>query len=165
MDVFLKQLKVISKNWGGEIIQIEYPYDLTVIKDPAPFSAPVLGVDWDNKKIYFLNYNEIGPVNLIHEMGHIFASLIEPTSSTEWDFFGWEYLLALQIGLSESDFFYYNSDYQVFYHDVGRLNRNEKDTIAISTLNNRERKILIDNAIIRATTCGVIVNNKPIAIR
>lgn len=66
--------------------------------DQAPFSS-WLGVDYPNKTVYLTKDAHLGEV--IHEMGHVFASLRTPNFSEEYDFFGWEFTVAQKVGLVE----------------------------------------------------------------
>jgi hypothetical protein len=77
----------------------------------APFTA-YLGVFWTEKKIIAV-FGEENPSSIIHEMGHVFASLTEPPKSDEYDFLGWEYAVARYVKLPISDWLHSNGDYQI----------------------------------------------------
>jgi hypothetical protein len=96
------KLKEIAQGWGGNIIKLtKNRFDDYWNITSAPFSC-YLGINYEARKIYYVGTPH--PCDIIHEMGHIFASKKPPEEAYEWDFFGWEYLLARKVGLSLNRF-------------------------------------------------------------
>jgi hypothetical protein len=103
----IEKLRGLAQKWGGELVELSRDdFDTrfggkdsqTVPKglSQAPFSSHDLGICWSKKQVIFgqpAEWHEI-----VHEMGHIFACKQRPYKSKEWNFFGWEYALALYVG-------------------------------------------------------------------
>lgn len=125
----LRRLAVLCKRLGGRLaivpyeeisamIQRDYPdYDRddeeteaaidSGLERGAIFSTPdnsdAHGQEWGKKIIYAVEGREdVG--HIIHEMGHVFADRHPPDSSKcrEWRWFGWESVIARQIGAWET---------------------------------------------------------------
>jgi hypothetical protein len=68
----------------------------------APFGGKK-AIQYDTKKIFVCSPLKDHYVHdIIHEMGHVFASKVEPGPSDEFTFLGWEMAVAQHIGLSWS---------------------------------------------------------------
>jgi len=103
--IILPRLRRLARSWGGDIIGVTEKGFKHESKSKhfsgAPFTSYDLGVNW-RRKIVFFNKEERQYLHwgdVIHEMGHVFACSKEPnwSASQEYDFFGWEYLLMLQV--------------------------------------------------------------------
>lgn len=103
--IYVKRLAAKCASWGGELRVMPPSLWRGLIREAqntvgglevAPFDS-LHGVDWGAKVVYAVDkYVDIGAV--IHEMGHVFASMAPPNTSTEFDFFGWEVALARELG-------------------------------------------------------------------
>lgn len=92
-----RKLSRIARRWGGEIIRLtqEQYYYLgrqTGISE-APFAVE-LAVNYSEKTIYCVTPTWY---ELVHEMGHVFACRQPPRQSSDFDFLGWEWVLARQL--------------------------------------------------------------------
>lgn len=94
-------LKCLCRHWGGRLIEVSAWQFRDVSEkahfDVAPFTCNQIGIKWKAKQVVYSN-----PVNVpdvIHEMGHVFASISPPDLTAEWPFFGWEYLLAKKFNI------------------------------------------------------------------
>lgn len=104
VSVRVKKLQALALSWGGQVIGLsKLEFEEAELKESyseAPFSANNLGVIWEEKKIVFSG--DVHWYELVHEMGHVFASRVCPYEADEVSFFGWEYALAKQLrGVSE----------------------------------------------------------------
>lgn len=121
-DSRLTRLKRLSKRLGGEIKELT-SHEFKSLRDKysviqyskngigfseAPFTNKLLGLDYANHIVYV--GEECSISGIIHEMGHAFACQDPPDISDEFDFFGWEYLLAKKLGI-EADWQSNNKDY------------------------------------------------------
>jgi hypothetical protein len=86
----------MAAQWGGRLQRVseEEYWALTGISE-APF-ATTLGIDYQAGIVYYTADQQIGEI--IHEMGHVFASDKPPNVSKEWTFFGWEWTVAKAAG-------------------------------------------------------------------
>ncbi len=96
----------------------DHTYGEGLNKSPSTFGHGLL---WRQKIIYTVHGR--GNVNgIIHEMGHVFASPHHPGCACyechEWNWLGWEIILARQIGVMPL-WSYHNADYNVV--DVGNI--------------------------------------------
>lgn len=102
-------LSDLAKSFGGQLVKVRAaavdrtPLPYSKMKpvgiaaesySAAPFAHPgrVLGQDWGKKIIYYssaLAWREI-----VHEMGHAFATTQNTSLSEEWSWFGWEIAVA-----------------------------------------------------------------------
>lgn len=149
----IETLRKLARGWGGDLREMSAPQmDAMLDADgfwPCPFDSR-LGVLWREKVVLYSNRPQWP--NILHEMGHIFASVLPPPACTEWDFFGWEYAIAHDLrGVRAWNAS--NADYSVDGStDFGALTRREKDD-------------LIVDRILAAENAGLIVDGKPVAIR
>lgn len=79
----------------GCIIEF-HPSDMLPVNKHSPFSS-FCGIDWKAKKLYLTD--EADPGDLIHELAHLLATDKPLKKQEEFDFFGWEYILAKQLGV------------------------------------------------------------------
>jgi hypothetical protein len=93
-------LQAMTVAWGGQFIKVTKESFRELRDRPgiseAPFTSNVLGVNYRKRIVYHSDNPE--PGELIHEMGHIFASRKNTTWAEEFAFFGWEYRLAIHAG-------------------------------------------------------------------
>lgn len=113
----------------------------------APFTD-AHGLWWRRKIIYAVQgREEVGP--LIHEMGHVFASPHHPyhdcSTCHEWNWFGWEIILARQIGAYRS-WSRQNVNYQTTEGGTtwGSLSTDQRRAVITERLTCAQRSGLID---------------------
>jgi hypothetical protein len=100
----LSRLRRLIEPWGGSI---QVVYSMPENDDdwyPAPFAEfcrqDTLGLWWTRKRIVMcspMSLHYVGDV--IHECAHLFATTKRPDESSEWDFLGWEMVVAERVGL------------------------------------------------------------------
>jgi hypothetical protein len=117
----IRKLRSYCRRWGGDLVKIT-PAQYERISAPtkkfkrfyeSQFSAHDLGIEWLTRRLYYSH--RVGPpdwVEVIHEMGHLFATPDNPNESDEYTFFGWEYQLAARVGDVET-WVAGNREYQV----------------------------------------------------
>lgn len=174
-QAYLSQLTNLAIEWGGNIVKISseeftkkegsgYYRETNDSLTQAPFASYPLGFNWKHKIIYHTGKlpkrPEIMATNIIHEMGHVFAMKKRLDSQTEVDFFGWEYQLAMEIGLSPMEFLRGNREYII--EDLGR------DVNHYLKLGNEgllHLGMFIEKQLARAVKLGIIVNDEVVAVR
>lgn len=138
----IDQLRKLCHRWGGEFVELsQSAYDdvrhfkgeqkrvFGPHRGPfyeAPFSSERLGVFWKARKLVYSG--DVYWTEVIHEMGHLFASSKNPDRSDEFNFFGWEYLLAKRVGDPE-EWIKTNRHYGVSHRgseEFGSLNPKEQ---------------------------------------
>lgn len=111
----LNQLTDLSYKLGGQLILLEEQEFSNLRKNNmlsvAPFVSYSLGIDYDNKNIFYSQGSDYGHV--IHEMAHVFASKTPPFSSDEISFIGWEFAVAKHINLDIEKWCSQLSDYMI----------------------------------------------------
>lgn len=148
-------LRTLCEEWGGRLVELtEEAYRQEQHVQEAPFSAGDLGIRWAAKEVVFTRRLPLEPVEVIHEMGHIFAAKAVPDEIKEFDFLGWEYMLALQVGISQQDWVHDNQHYAV-----------TDDGDELGYMSEGEVSALLDERIRAATVAGLIREGKPVAIR
>ncbi len=155
----IQQLGDLIDSWGGELLKVDprmySAYCSRQFKTrncffPAPF-AHSLGISWTQKKVVYVGSStKIG--DLIHETAHTFACRRTPPRSKEFDFFGWEGLLAKKLDV-DLEWRHSHRDYVVgAYVDFGSLTATKQDQI-------------VDQRIRFAKNLGLIQNGEPVSIR
>ncbi len=145
-------LKALASKWGGSVQEVdEDTFDEIEDLELAPFTGARLGVVYATKTVYYCG--DVPWVDLVHEMGHVFACNETPEGSQEWDFFGWEYaivrkLRGVKLWVRSNSGYIINKDGDTF----GELSRSERQ----ATL--RER-------VAHAHSTGLLKNGEPQAIR
>jgi hypothetical protein len=157
----LEILKALAASWGGvlrEVSKEEFRaiesangFELVNKFARAPFTSELLGINFHTKEVIFAG--QVGESSIIHEMGHVFATEQEPRYGTEWDFFGWEFVLARHIGLPVKTWLKGNSDYVV------------DDEQEISSLKDKEICQMLHERVRFARKAGIVKNFKPLAVR
>lgn len=113
MQENLKILKTFTKRLGGSLKKITDDKFKNLrnknLVGVAPFVKYNLGVDYDNKIIYYTDNSHWGHV--IHEMAHVFASTKPPSTSDEASFIGWEFAVTKYLHLDIDDWCNQLSDY------------------------------------------------------
>lgn len=165
----IASLQKIAKRWGGEIRQVSEA-EFAKVKarlrsfSEAPFSAQDLGVDWHRRRILYVD--DPGWAAIIHEMGHTFACDIHPTNSDEFEFLGWEFLMAQHIGADLAEWVKQNKDYQVSAEDFDPMCKGKGESFAqIGDLTKTQFDSMIQTRIEVAKQIGLTRGNKPRAIR
>lgn len=113
----LTKLRKFAKQFDVKIIQIK-SLNYTYYFEHAPFiseiSDSVLGIDWEDKKIYFKNLNNI--TDLVHELAHVVCDVSDPNEKDpcpeDYTFY-WEMLVSLKIGVTYDDFLFGQKEYRV----------------------------------------------------
>jgi hypothetical protein len=152
----LARLQDLARSWGGGIVELLEDDKLWEADhiNASPFSFK-LGLDHAHKTIYILEGAELG--GIIHEMGHVFASAAEPSRSVEYEFFGWEFVVAAKIGIVE-EWIESVGDYTVGGdHNAG--------IVDFKDMTIDEQSDLIEERVQHARTLGLVIGEEPIAIR
>jgi hypothetical protein len=84
----------------------------------APFTSH-LGVVWD--KFEIVGTDETPWPHLLHEAGHLVATLERPDAANEYKFFGWELGVVEHLGLSMREFYNRNAEYNVEWRGLSTL--------------------------------------------
>ncbi len=157
----INKLKRKIESWGGElIIQERNNFHLPC----APFNSN-LGLNFRGKKIYIYNLDKVSFGDVIHEMGHCFATKSLPNKSEEWNFFGWEYALVKNLRLSIKKWIENNSAYMVQYKYLPNI-LNSKNLFDFGDLNKNIRSSLLKERVAYAKKIKIVnKNNEAIAIR
>lgn len=122
----LDKLQQIAQKFGGDIVESSCYFDSvtapeingTKVNDfyEAPFSSNRLGIAWQAKTVVY--YDTVCWTEVIHEMGHCFATDLNPNQSSEWDFFGWEYCLAEYLALDMLVWCQSNASYNIDFPEL-----------------------------------------------
>lgn len=162
----IKKLKQIAISFGGDIIESSCHFNdatiwpeingIEVDEDDfyiSPFSSFQLGIVWKSKIVIY--YGKVLWPEVIHEMGHIFCSHLPPNKSSEWQFFGWEYCLAMMINSDMEDWYKSNSNYNT--EDIG-----EQEFGSLSHIKKQE---IINERIEFGKEIGIIDSfNRPLSL-
>jgi hypothetical protein len=127
----------------------------------CPFSCD-FDIDYKRKRLLFTGDLYKGDPEatmrvlggLIHEAGHLVASLEKPRDSEEFNFLGWEFALAIELGLLP-DLLAQHEFYMVDLEDMSEI----KD------LNEDRLSELIEERIDYARSIGLVIGDKAVAIR
>jgi hypothetical protein len=126
-----KYLQRLAERWGGSLnlVTRETYVDLPCTVGQSPVEK-LHAVDWDNRAVYVV-IGHIKLPNIIHELGHVFASPYHPGSSkcTEIPWLGWEFLLARRLHILRewyTDYANYGLGYLFHSHDMGDLTPDER---------------------------------------
>ena len=155
----LELLTLKAREWGGDLICVDAisnidSDDLT----HCPFSHH-LAIDHKAKHVYYTPHlpgiTDLG--GIIHEFGHVFATLEDPNTAEEYDFLGWEWLLALEVGLRDEwllsmDNYSLAAEGNVYAEDFGYLDDDQ-------------RSDLLEERIDYAESLGLIVDGQCVSIR
>jgi hypothetical protein len=93
----------LIKKWGGRVESFEtsdeYKEFAELKFSGAPFTSHDVGVNFRTKTLYYSEEEPPDWTDIVHEMGHIFATKHGPTSSRclEPQWIGWEYALVKRI--------------------------------------------------------------------
>jgi len=118
----------------------------------APFIS-AHAIDWTARIIYVVKGRADVPA-ILHEMGHVFASRRSPWHSKEFSFFGWEYLLAKELGITRA-WAKSNQGYSV--GDDGTL---------YADLTPQQRKRVVQTQILKGIKLGIISKGHvPLTVR
>jgi hypothetical protein len=114
----------------------------------APFTS-LLATDWNRKKIYHVDSHW---ADIIHEMGHVFAARTDPNNCCEYDFFGWELMLARRVGSL-----------------VAWVKRNEEylveDVQPLGALTPTVRRALLHERVAVVRELGLVIDDMPQSVR
>jgi hypothetical protein len=151
VDDALERLRALARGWGGDLQQIDLDSPLwSLLIRNAPFSKS-LGVDHARKIVYFTDGFEIGEV--IHEMGHVFASN-RPDFSEEYDFFGWEFLVAVEVDLVEE-----------WVEAAGNYSVGGPQYVEFGDMTREEQSDLLEERVQCAERIGLVRDGKPVSVR
>ncbi len=112
----LRRLRALIRPWGGTIQIIDRSQEDALVDQRHYYACPFAdgGVSF-TKKICYLR----GPIRkskvaeVIHELAHIFASDRNPNRATEFNFLGWEMVVADTINLPRGPWRIGNANYQL----------------------------------------------------
>lgn len=152
----------LANSWNGQIIKLsstdfgKIPWarvsrtlPITAATDiwfEAPFSYgnSLTGVNFRDKIVV---YKGDAPwPNILHEMGHVFATTANPALCAEDDFFGWEYQIGKNIDLDE--WLKYNKDY--------RIGTSDGDTVDLGKLPRKVAIKELERYMRNAKACGLV---------
>ncbi len=123
----------------------------------CPSFSSTLSLDYRKKILYFTGKCDEDSVgHIIHEAGHILACKKTPDDSHEYEFLGWEMALTIELDLL-GDWLHGQMDYTVV--------NNEDDCTEIGLLSDEELSELIEERIDYARSQGLVVGDRPVAIR
>lgn len=164
MATEIDRLGWLCRAWGGKLLvvpEVEFD-DLSEAPgfSSAPFTSYDLGVLWNEKLIVTVEGADW--FNIIHEMGHVFASPSE--LGDEFEFFGWEYLLAQRVG-DVKQWIAGNKDYGISLADVGFPEKTLGTSKDFEFFTAEEREQILERAVEISTENGCVKNNVPVAIR
>lgn len=160
LDPRLLALRYLANSWGY-VVLCNVPYETIRFEDPdtriAPFSHS-MGVH-PAKSTVFASDHETNPIEvlcgLIHELGHLCVgdNYMDPNIGEEYDFFGWEIVVADAIGMSRDDFIIGNRDYIV------------EGMLEIGSMTVRRRKKVFLERIEFAKRIGIVSGSTPLVRR
>ena len=164
-DLMHTKLKQLCQQLGGDLEEITpIEFDRKFLGGSyrgsngcygAPFSGSLLGVNFPKKRILWAE--DFRWCDTIHEMGHVFASKLNPEKSDEWTFFGWEYAVCLHIGGNEAEWKAASGSYS-----LGREFRNSD----FGTLTPRRQEKLLAERLAYAKENGLVTaDGVPLTIR
>lgn len=156
----LRRLRKLCQSFGGDLVKVDHEeWDSSI---QAPFTGWDLGVDYQNKVIYYSDFcmpsrAETVATGIIHEMGHVFACNQEPEYATdEFDFLGWEWAVAKKIGLTQIAFCRGNDGYLI---------TNNGDEIQELVTDTSRRRKFFASILMAAKSYELIVDGKPVTLR
>lgn len=150
-------LRDLARSWGY-VLLCNVPYSSIDLDDDdlrlAPFArsmgmypeySTVFASELETDIVYVL-------CGLIHELGHLCvgACYMDPNEGQEYNFFGWEIVVAGAIGLSRDDFKRGNFAYAAEDDEVGRMSA-------------RSREKLFKERVEFARTTGIVDGRVPLA--
>ena len=153
----VNQLLELASSWGGAVVQCNRKYFESRVVNGAPFSND-LGVDYEHKLVFAVTgalYENPGGVIL--EMGHVFASLVAPQDADEYDFLGWEFMLARKVGLvdewldSMDDYSIADSP-NIAFPEFGYMELDDQDEVLCARVEH-------------ARELGLIIGEEPVSVR
>lgn len=149
-----KYLQRLARRWGGSLnlVTRETYVALPSTVGASPFEK-LHAVDWDNRAVYVV-IGHIKLPNIIHELGHVFASPHHPNSSrcTEIPWLGWEFLLARRLNILREwykDYANYGLGYLFHGYDMDELTSDE-------------RALVLRKAVRLSRAYRVVKGNKPV---
>lgn len=166
----LRKLRSLARAWGGDIVGVtkrawdeirsQGLSDRVVQFYAAPFTDRKLGIHWPSRRIVY--QGEVMWFEVIHEMGHVFATNTPPDNSSEVGFFGWEYALVRHIGADLKVWEDSNSKYGIGSTDT----RDGKWTDEFGGLSAEERKKYLEDCVKEGQASGIIdADGRPICLR
>lgn len=158
MPTPLRRLQALCRQWGGQLVNRRserfwseedgFPHWPGGPIEFAPF-ARGLAVQWDAMQVFYRSSTQIA--GMIHEMGHVFACPLPPNESDEFDFFGWEYAMAIKLEVVDqwtAD----NKNYSLGGDELGDLD-------------GKAREAVLGERIIYARSIGILDGMEPKPIR
>lgn len=156
----LDLLTAMARALGGDIREddwLDYP-DTPPSIAACPFDQH-LAIDHERKRVLYRGQPGLGGIP--HEMGHVFASTKAPRDSEEWEFFGWEYLIAKRAGVA-AEWFASSMTYQI---PRGTDGFRRKRLVDFGALPVREQRSVLAERIRFARRNGTIRRGNPVSIR
>ncbi len=158
MGAEVPKLRRLCRRWGGDLRCVTSD-EFEQLKQTrafyeAPFTHRDIGVIWSRKLVVYAG--EIAWVEAIHEMGHVFASRMNPDHANELLFLGWEIAMVDHIKGDFPTWLAGNKEYETTKNggqSLGDMSPNERDNLFA------ERLVI-------AREAGILgLRNRPLAIR
>ena len=155
----IERLQALAREWGGDIKRVPPPPTgrMALFVDGGHSHCPFddLAVHFERREVW---HWEAAPNvgSLIHEAGHVFASRIAPEHSEEYDFFGWEAVVARRAGVFD-EWLESSGNYQIQTLDPGGQEFGRLDRTY-------QRRLLADRIRV-AKRAGLIRFGRPVSIR
>lgn len=148
-----KYLQRLARRWGGSLnLVTRQTYKNLPLISESPVNN-LHAVDWSNRAVYVV-IGQIDLPNIIHELGHVFASQYSPNNRrcAEVPWLGWEFLLARKLRILR--------EWRKSYGDYGLAYIYHYYTI--NELSHEERKLALRKAIQLSRKRGLIKGNNPV---
>ena len=168
-ELALRRLRRLVKPWGGEIrlLSEEAYYKLDTASprrsgfSPAPFGC-YCGVHYrDRAVILGAPLREHLVAEVIHEMGHVFASRKSPDASEEFDFLGWEMATARHVGLPWAAWRRGSKNYQLW-----DIRREERWPAEVGACSYAELALVYADRVAHAIKLGLVSEtHRPLCVR
>lgn len=146
----ITKLRSLCKTLGGDLVeltskQFDHKHSKTFYE--CPFARAQLGLDFSKKHVLYTT-EHVPPEwpEIIHEMGHVFASKKAPPFSDEWSFLGWEYATCLHLCGDVEVWKRNMSDYNVEHVDFGSLSPRKQNALLVERLTCAKRVGLVSPA-------------------
>lgn len=167
----LQALQQKALDFGGtlKVLTVEQ-FELLEDHDDAVSSAPFnthLACNWDLKEVYIQDSAVTclrTLAEVIHEMGHVFACTEAPLKSEEVEFIGWEYSVALELGLDDQ-WLQSMASYGIGGYIQKILGPSKTPRGEFGDLTLDEQMELLEEMCFRAERDGLLQRGIPVAIR
>lgn len=149
-----KYLQRLARRWGGELrlVTMQTYDNLPYTALPSPVEK-MHSVDYEHRTVYVVK-GHIKLPNIIHELGHVFASPHHPNAQkqNEIPWLGWEFLMAKRLRILREwykDYANYGLGSLFHGYDMDQLTRDELTMV-------------LKKAVRLSRAYGVVKGNRPI---